>query len=142
MFDELEAVLLANDRFYRALSLADAALMRKSWVESTECTCVHPGWQPIQGFNDIQRSWQSIFQSQGLLRIWATDEQVEWRGELGIITCIEHIDVSATQPGRVAQAEAINIFSKVGGQWKMFHHSATALLGQTQLPVRIRLANN
>ncbi|MGH2523583.1 MAG: nuclear transport factor 2 family protein, partial [Anaerolineales bacterium] len=41
MSDVIEAVLSANDAFYRALSLADFNAMQRVWLDSPDAVCVH-----------------------------------------------------------------------------------------------------
>ena len=46
MSDE-QAVLLANEAFYRAFTDRDEEAMRELWAVETEVVCIHPGWAPL-----------------------------------------------------------------------------------------------
>ena len=48
MSDE-EAVLAANEEFYRAFAARDLAAMDALWAQETPVACVHPGWDALVG---------------------------------------------------------------------------------------------
>ena len=54
-------ILAANNRFYTALARADLAAMINLWHHSLETECIHPGWDRLRGWSDIQKSWIMIF---------------------------------------------------------------------------------
>ncbi len=117
----LEAVLEANARFYRALSLADVRVMEAVWVHSETALCIHPGWPPLQGWPAIRDSWARIFAHQGILRVWATEMQVRTFGQTAEVTCLENIDTGLVS-GSLVQARASNVFRRVGPGWRMLEH--------------------
>ena len=57
MDENTEAILVVNDHFYRALSLADFNAMQRLWLASDEAVCEHPGWPPLLGWPAIRESW-------------------------------------------------------------------------------------
>lgn len=116
-----EAVLEANARFYRALSLADLQVMAGVWVHSEAALCIHPGWQPLQGWAAIRASWEQIFMHQGVLRVWASEVQVRHFGQTAEVACLENID-TGLMSGGIVQARASNVFRLVDGAWKMLEH--------------------
>jgi len=123
--NETESVLLANDNFYRALSLADLGAMTRAWLASPDAACLHPGGPSLQGWPAIRESWASIFTHQGPLRVWATEASARLYGETAEVTCLENID--AGRVSGVLQTRATNIFRRVNGEWKMLEHQAVSV---------------
>jgi len=142
MTERVEAVLIANARFYRALSLADTSAMRGLWLQSPEATCLHPGRQEIKGYAYIQQSWAVIFANQGPIRIWPSHEEVTLRSDLAWVTCIENIDASATTANKIVCVRARNAFRHTAAGWKMLHHLAEAMPGHETQLANQRLAYN
>jgi hypothetical protein len=137
-----DAILVANAKFYQALSLADAALMRGLWVKSNEATCVHPGWNKIVGYDNIQHSWSTIFVSQGPVHIWPSDENVRIQDQVAWVVCLENIDASATAANKILCVRARNGFLETLDGWKIIHHLAEASLGTEIQPTHQRLSLN
>ena len=44
-----EAVLFANEAFYRAFAERDIAAMEQLWAQAAPVACIHPGWSPVVG---------------------------------------------------------------------------------------------
>jgi len=120
-------VLIVNDQFYRALSLADFNAMQRLWLDSDEAVCVHPGWPPLHGWAAIRESWRAIFQNQGPLHVWPTEAQVRLFGLTAEVNCLENIDTAQVPGTGVIQTRATNIFRRVDDLWKMLEHHAFPL---------------
>ncbi|MGH2524682.1 MAG: nuclear transport factor 2 family protein [Anaerolineales bacterium] len=129
MSDVIEAVLSANDAFYRALSLADFNAMQRVWLDSPDAVCVHPGWPTLQGWPAIRESWQSIFQNQGPLHVWASEARVRLYGQTAEVTCIENIDMSNVAGTGILHTRATNVYRRAGDEWKMLEHHAIPIPG-------------
>jgi ketosteroid isomerase-like protein len=130
----LAAVLAVHTNFYTALSLADMALMQRIWLASPDAVCVHPGWAALTGWEAIRESWQGIFESQGLVRIWPTEVQVRLYGQTAEITCIENVDLTNVRGSGVRQTRATNILRHVEREWKFLEHHAVSLPGGQPQP--------
>lgn len=126
---EAEAVLQANDAFYRALSLADLKAMQQAWLDSPDAVCVHPGWPPLYGWQAIFESWQQIFENQGPLRIWASQAEVRLHGLTAGVQCLENIDTGQIAGAGLLQTRANNVFRRAGGHWKLLEHHAAPMSG-------------
>ncbi|MBI3243815.1 MAG: nuclear transport factor 2 family protein [Chloroflexi bacterium] len=142
MSDLVEVILTANSQFYRVFSLAEIAAMRRLWLDAPHVTCVHPGWRTLTGYEAIQQSWEAIFINQGPVRVWPSDEVISFEDDLVWVTCIENIDMSATDTGRIMQAQARNAFQKTESGWKLAHHEASASPGHGLPAANQRLARN
>ena len=108
MTGQTEALLNANARFYSALSLADVSAMHGVWLKSHQATCLHPGWNKITGYEAILQSWAAIFVNQGPTHIWCSDESVIFESGLAWVTCIEHVDATATPTNAILTVQARN----------------------------------
>jgi ketosteroid isomerase-like protein len=137
MNDTTNALLTVNASFYTALSLADFNLMQRLWLDTPEAVCVHPGWPPLHGWDDIRVSWQQIFENQGPLRVWPSDIQVRLYGQTAEINCLENIDMSQVRGTGILRTRATNVFRLVDGAWKMLEHHALPMPdGDVQPPDR------
>ena len=137
MNDTTNALLTVNASFYTALSLADFNLMQRLWLDTPEAVCVHPGWPPLHGWDDIRVSWQQIFENQGPLRVWPSEIQVRLYGQTAEINCLENIDMSQVRGTGILQTRATNVFRLVDGAWKMLEHHALPMPdGDVQPPDR------
>ncbi len=132
MDPEAEAILQANDQFYRALSLADLGAMQRLWLESADTVCVHPGWRPVFGWDAICESWRAIFANQGPLRVWASDAQVRVFGQTAEVACLENVDTGQVTGAGLIQLRATNLFRRVGKEWKLLEHHAVAARGDAR----------
>ncbi len=57
---EKEAVLFANEAFYRSFADGDFAAMEALWSRNSPVACIHPGWPPLSGRAKIMESWRGI----------------------------------------------------------------------------------
>jgi hypothetical protein len=142
MTDPTESVLIANHKFYRALSLADASAMRAQWAKSAEATCAHPGWHVLTGYQSIQQSWAAVFVNQGPIRIWPSQEEVSVEGDMLWVACLENIDASNSSISQIISVRARNAFCQTERGWRILHHLAEALPGLKTQITNQRLATN
>ena len=66
---EEEKVLAANLAFYEAMRSLDIARMEAVWLQEDWVRCLHPGWELLLGWEEVQRSWAAIFRSTGHMLI-------------------------------------------------------------------------
>ena len=57
---EHAAVLFANDAFYLAFANRDLDAMEDIWAKETSITCIHPGWEPLLGRDEVMESLEAI----------------------------------------------------------------------------------
>ncbi|MFT3912980.1 MAG: nuclear transport factor 2 family protein [Anaeromyxobacteraceae bacterium] len=115
---ELE-VLEANQAFYRAFSRKDAAAMDLLWAEAHPVACVHPGWDVLDGREDVMGSWEAILDGDGAPQVAVSLAQAHVLGEVAFVTCHEVVD-----GGRLA---ATNVFVREAGRWRLVHHQASPI---------------
>jgi len=108
--------LAANEAFYRAFNLKDARLMADAWADSEAITCIHPGWNVLQGRRPVLQSWESILANPEQPRIVVGGASVSFFGEVAVVICRELVAGSPLV--------ATNIFVADGGSWRLLHHQS------------------
>lgn len=134
MSDDAEAVLAANERFYRAFESLTLAEMEAVWAHGPHVGCIHPGWPALSGWEAVRESWATIFRNTREVRFTLTDVRVEVRGDVGWVLCTEHILSEARGQLTVTAILATNIFERQGAGWRLVHHHASHVLGGPDVP--------
>ena len=125
---EWDAVLFANEVFYRAFSDKDIAAMEGIWSEADDISCIHPGWPPLFGRDEVMHSWQSILANSQSPQIEPKDAQAFIRDEVAYVICYESIDGEHLIATNVFRHET----GSAGGrpQWRLLHHQAGPTTGE------------
>jgi ketosteroid isomerase-like protein len=108
--------LFANEAFYAAFATRDIEAMREIWSRSPTVTCIHPGWAPIIGRQNVLRSWQAILSNPQSPLIICSNASAYVLSDVAYVLCHEHVEQTALA--------ATNVFVREGGGWKMVHHQA------------------
>lgn len=116
MTSDEEAVLAANEAFYRAFSMRDVARMERIWARAVPVACLHPGWPALFGRAAVIESWQQILSAPTAPAIRCLDEHVVVLGTTAYLICIEVIDST--------RLVATNLFVLEEGVWQMVLHQA------------------
>jgi ketosteroid isomerase-like protein len=111
-----DAVLFANEAFYVAFGARDMAAMTDLWATRAPVTCIHPGWPPLFGRDEVLESWEGIFSGDASPEITCHGAQPHLYGEMATVLCYERIPES--------YLIATNVFVREGGLWKIVHHQA------------------
>lgn len=111
-----EAVTAANGEFYRAFGAGDIKAMDALWADRGEVSCIHPGWPPVRGREDVMASWRGILAEPPEPAVQPAEEQVYLMGDAALVVCFEAI-------GEIFLA-ATNVFLRQGGAWRLVHHHA------------------
>jgi len=111
-----DAVLFANEAFYLAFNSQDLAAMADLWATNARVSCIHPGWPPLFGREDVLESWEGIFAGDTPPQISCHGAQPHIYGETATVLCYERIPES--------YLIATNVFFREGGLWKIVHHQA------------------
>jgi ketosteroid isomerase-like protein len=109
-----EAILAANEAFYRAFRDGDRDAMDAVWARHAEVACIHPGAAPLSGREDVIDSWNDILG--GPPPIQCVRPQAYQLGDTAFVICGERV------PGGVLVAT--NTFVREDGAWRMVHHHA------------------
>jgi len=116
-----DAVLFANEAFYRAFADRDMRSMDQVWSSRLDVACLHPGWQPLFGRAAVMESWAAILGNPQSPKIRARDPKVQLCGETAVVVCYE--DLSGTF------LVASNIYVREGQVWKLLLHQGGATAG-------------
>ena len=111
-----DAVLFANDAFYRAFADRDQKAMEKLWSDKLPVCCLHPGWGPIFDLQEIFKSWEAILMNAESPEIKCRDARAHVYGDVGSVICFEEL--------ATATLITTNIFHREEKVWKMIHHQA------------------
>lgn len=122
--EELSAIRLANERFYRALTSLDLEAMESVWSHEEAIRCIHPGWGMIEGWDVIRETWSAIFGNTSSLIVEPSDVKVRVEGTMAWVSCLETI-TSSGSPGGITLARATNLFVRRPAGWKMILHHAS-----------------
>ena len=117
-----EAVLEANERFYQAFNLKDVAMMDGAWAAEHGVTCVHPGWNVLEGRAEVLDSWHSILGNPNQPRIVTGGATASVFGDIAVVVCRELVAGSPLV--------ATNVFVLEGGDWKLLHHQSGPVYAQ------------
>ena len=115
MSDEDDA-LASNEAFYRAFNQRDIDLMSALWAESDDVTCIHPGWNALEGRERVLDSWRAILGNPGQARIVTGGATVTVHSDVAVVLCRELVGGSPLI--------ATNVFVREGEGWKLLHHQS------------------
>jgi ketosteroid isomerase-like protein len=113
---ELDAILFANEAFYRAFADRDTSAMTEVWAADAPVSCIHPGWGLLEGQEEVLQSWQAILTNANSPAILCLAPRAHMQGEMGYVICYEEIDGNFLI--------ATNIFVHEGRRWRLVHHQA------------------
>ena len=113
---ERDAVLFANEAFYRAFADRDLSAMERLWSRRGPVACIHPGWCPLYGRDQVIASWRSILANPRSPAVACRRPQVFMQGESAFVVCFEEVEG--------AFLIATNVFLREADGWKLTHHQA------------------
>jgi ketosteroid isomerase-like protein len=122
-----EEVLTANRTLYTALHSLDMTLMSQVWLHADWVKCLHPGWDLLVGWDEVQGSWQEIFRSTEQMMVSVSRPLVHVAGDVAWISCLENVTTAYQNDFTSALVEATNIFQRHQGRWLLVHHHTTPL---------------
>ena len=124
MTDE-EKVLAANQRFYSALERLDLEAMEAVWLHEGWVACVHPGWELLVGWDEVQESWRRIFENTRRMQVGISDVTVRVEGGTAWVNCVEQVTSSFETGFSTAWVHATSIYVKRDGEcWLVPHHAS------------------
>src|SRR3989442_6650857 len=101
-------VLEANAAFYAAFAQRDAEAMDALWAREVPVACLHPGWEPLSGREEVVSSWRRILLGGGAPPdISCEGASAHVAGEAAWVVCAEIV------PG--GSLAATNIFLRERG---------------------------
>jgi ketosteroid isomerase-like protein len=119
MTKEEQAVLTANEAFYKAFSNQDISGMEQLWSTQNDIAVIHPGWSPLLGRQSVLNSWKQIMEDSFSLDICCINASANVLGAVALVICTEILEG--------AHLVATNAFVLETGSWKIIHHQAGPL---------------
>lgn len=113
---EEDAVLAANEQFYRAFDARDNGAMESVWATRAPVACIHPGWAPLLGRELVLESWKRILDPETSPRIACSGASAHLLGDTAFVICTERLSDG--------ELVATNLFTRESGAWKLVHHQA------------------
>jgi len=107
-------LLRANAAFYDAFASQDMEAMDELWARGLPVVCIHPGWPPLFGRDEVMDSWRAILLGENAPHIECEQPQPAAFGESGFVVCIERIEGDPLV--------ATNTFALQNGVWQLVHH--------------------
>lgn len=109
-------VLATNQAFYEAFRRGDADAVDALWAKLSPVACIHPGWEPLHGREQVMASFRAILRSPSPPQIHCQRPAATVLGDVAFVICAEAIDD--------ASLVATNVFVREEGGWKLVHHQA------------------
>ena len=119
---DADAVLAANDGFYRAFESLEIDRMRGVWLASTTIACIHPGRGALLGWPAVMASWEEIFAGTIRMRFRLADVSVHVAGDVAWVLCVEEIESTQFDGTARARVQATNIFHRRDDRWWLVLH--------------------
>jgi ketosteroid isomerase-like protein len=126
-WDRTKELARANRAFYRAFEALDIESMLAIWDDDESIRCVHPGAQMLVGREQVFGSWRAIFAGQPQLSFDLTDVDLRVMGDLGWVSCEEHLRMHDAQKDPEFKAVCTNLYLLREGQWRLVLHHASPL---------------
>lgn len=117
-----DAVLFANEAFYQAFADRDLKAMEDIWSRMAPVSCIHPGWAPLFGRNEVMTSWAAIVSAPGAPDIACRGARAQVYGVTASVVCFEQLGKEFLV--------ATNLFVREGSVWRMVHHQAGPTSGE------------
>jgi ketosteroid isomerase-like protein len=128
MTEQRDAVLAANQAFYRAFEKRDMDAMAQIWSKGIGTLCIHPGRAALIGWEAVRSSWEAILTNTAYIEIEPEILSVEINGDFAYVVLIENLrQVVGLRQDR-AQSMATNLFERMGGEWFLVHHHGSPLM--------------
>ena len=111
-------VEFANDAFYLAFNMRDLPSMEALWAKHHPVVCIHPGWPPLFGREEVLQSWEEIFSGQQQAPgIACYGARVFPQGDVVTVVCYEQLPAG--------WLVATNNYVLEAGDLKLVHHQAS-----------------
>ena len=111
-----QAVLFVNEEFYAAFRDRDFKAVEALWAERAPIACVHPGWGPLSGREQVLESWSAILENPASPRVTCHAAQAFVHEDMAFVVCFERIQRNFLV--------ATNVFVREDGDWRLVHHQS------------------
>ncbi|MBL8149011.1 MAG: nuclear transport factor 2 family protein [Blastocatellia bacterium] len=127
MTAEQAEVEKVNTQFYKALEACDIKAMDDIWLHENWVRCIHPGSDPVVGWQEVRESWAEIFSNTRSMKLSISNLFIKIVGEMAWVECTEDIATFFDQGFTSGQAQSTNLYLKIEQKWRMVHHHVSPL---------------
>lgn len=120
---DIDGVHAANDAFYAAHEARDIDAMSAVWEQTDRAVCIHPGWPILRGWDQIEESWQRIFDGAGRNQFIITNLATHVLGDMAWVTLEENL----VDRGETHALAATNVYVCRDGDWKLIAHHGSQI---------------
>lgn len=123
-----DALVFANEAFYAAFRDGDMSAMEQLWATDTPVFCIHPGWNPLFGRDQVLHSWRRIMRGGSRPNVICHDPKPHIMENVGTVICFEQIGADFLV--------ATNMFVRQSKSniWRLFHHHAGPAASPPDIP--------
>jgi ketosteroid isomerase-like protein len=135
---DLAAITELNAALYAAVEAADLDRLNEIWVDddlAKTAHCVHPGWPPLRGRDEVLRSFAVIMANTSYIQFFLTDVHVEVNADMAVLTCEENILTSVGEEENTASSRlaggrvvATNVFRRTPAGWRLWLHHGSPVI--------------
>lgn len=130
-----EAILEANQAFYRAFESLDVGRMEQVWLKNPRIVCIHPGWRKLTGWGPVMSSWERIFDNVFEIRLRLGEVSVVAERELAVVVVEENLTQRGYDGTLQTQVLATNVFEWADGRWWLvLHHGSPVMAPPDEEP--------
>ena len=123
-----EALIEANQAFYRAFESLDIEKMELIWLRDSKIVCIHPGWRKLTGWGPIMNSWERIFDGVFEMKFELRDLHLLVNGDMAVVVTEENLTQRGYDGTMRTQVLATNIYERVGSRWLMVLHHGSPII--------------
>lgn len=124
----------AQLQFYEAFGDGDYEAMERVWSKEHPISCIHPCQTRLEGYDAVMNSWKQILSISSAMSFEDMEDddsfqieparvQMEICGSTAIVSCVEMAGTGDGPP-----LEALNIYKREGGDWRMTMHMAAPVI--------------
>jgi ketosteroid isomerase-like protein len=129
--EETEEVLACSRAFYRALESLDLEAMQAVWWHEEWISCLHPGRESVEGWEEVLESWAGIFRTTRQMRVKVSRARVRVEGDTAWVCCLEDVTCAYEEGFETALLEVTSIFVRRENQWRLAHRHPSVLPSAT-----------
>lgn len=109
--------------FYDAFMRQDLDAMMEVWAEDRSVICIHPGGLLLSELDQVEQSWQRIFQAQVPFRF---DLTYQYRQMFGEQFSLHHLnEILYLKDRRIGMVQVTNGYCATPAGWRMVLHHAS-----------------
>ncbi|WAL60440.1 nuclear transport factor 2 family protein [Thermocoleostomius sinensis] len=123
-----QAVLAANQAFYRAFEQKNLEALSAIWLKGDNSVCIHPGRPPLKGWERISTSWDEIFKNTDSIQLTTETIAAGVSGNIAYVVLLEKLSQVIQGRSVDVQSIATNVFARTPEAWRLVHRHGSPIL--------------